>query len=294
MIKYLKLEYIIKFEELVIWNKSPNFIIRSVLGYQLRNLTCVIKSNTCESCMLNSSCVYANFFETPIEKDKINLLGRNKAPHPFTLSVDLLDKDKASIQIIFIGISRNYIPYITLALEKAGENGVSKSRTKFNIEEIKNANTGELFNFDIKLIDKKSSVWPTNINRYESFTIDFITPCRIKSKGHFLNNITIENLLIASERRIVLLDSLYGDSSFLKLNDDKNIKSFSLNQRWVDLNYYSSRQRKALKIGGVVGSIKVNDSLNEYQSQLLNSAEIFNVGKNISMGLGRIGVKKED
>lgn len=290
MIEYIIIDYKLKFEDDILWNRNPNFIFRSVLGYQLKNLTCVLKKNKCETCMLNSSCVYANFFETPITKDKTYLLGRNKAPHPFSINVDLQGKNEAIIQIVFIGISRNYIPYITLAIEKAGEKGVSKSRTKYEIINI--THNGIPFVFDIKRLKDQVNTWPSNLNNLNFDTIEFVTPCRIKKQGHYINQITIDNLINAIERRIQILDSLYGDGKFEIDNSQREIEGSVINQKWIDLNYYSSRQKEAMKIGGVVGSLKINNPITEYQKQIIYASEIFNVGKNISMGLGNVKLKK--
>lgn len=291
MIKYFPVEYIINFKETILWNRSPNMIFRSVLGAQLRRITCVIKDNKCESCMLNTSCVYACFFESPISKDKENLLGRNRAPHPFSLNVKLIDNNCAILTIVFIGISRNYIPYITLALERAGNQGISKSKTKYVISKITSNN--EIFNFDVKFVYDKSKKWPSNIDNYDFNTVVFNTPCRIKSQGHYLDTVNAMDFIIAMERRVKILDSIYGDNTFTICKHDEELKSISTNQRWTDLNYYSGRQKTAMKIGGVLGSFLVISSINSYYKQIFYASEIFNIGKNISMGLGSVLLTKE-
>lgn len=286
MIKHTKIDYKIKFQNDVIWNKTPSMIFRSVLGMQLKRSTCVLKKNTCCNCPLNSTCVYATFFETPIEKDKEILMGRNFAPHPFTLEVSLLDHNEAIVSIVFIGLSRNYIPYITIALERAGEQGISKSRTGFDIISI--LNDDEPFEFNLKNLDKKSKEWPNNEDFLEFDLVKFLTPVRIKKQGRYIDKISASDFLLAIERRVKLLDALYGDSSFEFSKDELVCSCEIIDQRWIDLNYYSSRQKSLLKIGGVVGAIKLVDGVDLYHRQLFKAAEVFNIGKNISMGLGSV------
>lgn len=292
MIEYLLLEYNIEFETSLTWSRSPTMIFRSVLGYQLRKLTCVLKNQKCENCILNKTCVYANFFESPIEKNKEVLLGRNRAPHPFTLNVKLVDKKDAILQVLFIGQSRNYIPYITLALERAGKSGVSKSRTKYKIKSV--CFDKKNYQFDISTIADVSSKWPKETLEFNYNTVQFVTPCRIKKLGHYLDNININDFIVAIERRIYILDQIYGDGSYKICTNKPNFKSHSINQRWVDLNYYSSRQKESLRIGGVIGKIYFNDPITDYYTQIFKAAEVFNVGKNISMGLGKIVLLKEN
>lgn len=292
MLDYIVLKYRIRFETKVKWNKSPSIIFRSVLGAQLKKLTCVLKQNECESCILNSSCVYACFFESPIEKDKKVLLGRNRSPHPFTLDVKLIDEDKADIKILFIGKSRNYIPYITLALQKAGELGISKSRTHYDLVDVLCNNLS--YSFDVNTFPEVSKKWPVEDINLKFNSVKFLTPCRIKKQGHYLNKITANDFFKAIERRIFILDQIYGDGTFKIKNEPFSLKSHSIDQKWVDFNYYSSRQKEALKIGGVIGELLIIDGLDEYTFQLLKAAEIFNVGKNISMGLGKIALSEEE
>ena len=292
MIDYFLLNYEIKFIDKIYWDKTPSMIFRSVLGLHLKKLSCVFKNKKCDDCLLNNSCVYANFFETPICKDKDILIGRNKAPHPFTLNVDLLDNNMINVSILFIGKSRNYIPYITLALERAGEQGVAKARTKFKINKIIHKN--HLFNFEIDKLSEKIETWPNVSGNFEFDMVKFITPCRIKTKGHYIDFITANDFIEAMERRVLILDTLYGDNKFKLFKEDNLvIESVPLNQKWVDLRYYSSRQNKALKIGGVLGAFRIKSELNEYYKQIFKAAEIFNVGKNISMGLGKVSLLEE-
>ncbi|NCD06525.1 MAG: CRISPR system precrRNA processing endoribonuclease RAMP protein Cas6 [Spirochaetia bacterium] len=292
MFDYIKLEYQIKFERKVFWNKTPSIIFRSVLGAQLKKITCVLKNNKCQECVLKDNCVYACFFETPIDKNHNILLGRDKAPHPFTLNVVLINDISATVEIVFIGKSKNYIPYITLALERAGCEGVSKSRTLFKIINIKNNNSS--FNFDIKTISDLSKKWPFDTSLVDFNKIKFLTPCRIKKQGHYLDNILANDFVIAMERRISILDKIYGDGTFVIKDIEPDIISYSLNQKWVDLNYYSSRQKTALKIGGVVGELLIPNEVDKYYLQIFQASEIFNIGKNISMGLGKIILLKEE
>jgi CRISPR/Cas system endoribonuclease Cas6 (RAMP superfamily) len=99
-------------------------------------------------------------------------------------------------------------------------------------------------------------------------------------------------LLISIQRRVAILETLYGEKNILPL-PDYIPKSSNQEQFWKDQNYYSVRQRDSLKMGGVMGAIKFLEEPDELTQQLLEAGEIFHVGKNVSFGLGKLKLVEE-
>jgi len=239
----------------------------------------------CDDCQINKTCVYSFFFESHINKDNFIINGVNRISHPFVLNMQILSDNKAILSIVYIEKAINYIPYVSLALERAGEKGVDKFRIPFKIEN--SMCNGKDYVYNVKNIRSNSKYWPgEEINCPR--TILFDTPCRIKKEGHFLEEIDINNFLIAMNRRMRILDLCYGDGSSTKDSYSVSYKSLTIQQRWKEQNYYSSRQKKAMKMGGVVGKIQIEEKLERFDISLLKGASIFNIGKNISFGLGKI------
>ena len=55
---------------------------------------------------------------------------------------------------------------------------------------------------------------------------------------------------------------------------------------WVDEVHYSVRQKNAMKLGGIMGSFKLQGSFTDFELSLLEFGKIANAGKNVSFGLG--------
>ena len=287
--KYLKLEYILSFLDIPQWGNPPAFVFRSILGFNLRKLTCVLRQQkTCNDCMVKESCVYSVFFETNVNKNLVSLSGRDKASHPFVLDIETLDLNTASLEITFIGRAINYIPYINLALENAGKNGIGKSRTRFEIKQIK-AN-GDDFSPNISKIKEYSNIWPVCPTKTPKALI-LETPCRIKEQGRYISEIDLDVLLKSIQRRMLVLEELFGDGEELpSLEIENNIQSKPLSQTWQEKSYYSSRQKTVMRLGGVVGMIEIENRLEPAVVSYIDAMEIFHVGKNISFGFGKVKV----
>ncbi|MCH3916051.1 MAG: CRISPR system precrRNA processing endoribonuclease RAMP protein Cas6 [Spirochaetia bacterium] len=201
------------------------------------------------------------------------------------MDIFLSDDNKAVIALTVIGQARNYIPYLTIALQRAGEQGIGRKRTPFAMEKI--THEGKTFDYSIENVEKKSLFWPDAIGMQNLGTIILDSPCRIKKAAHYLQTIYVDDLLLAAQRHMYILDRLYGDGRF-SIQELPNHSSIPVDQHWIDQNYYSSRQHTHMKIGGVVGKIELKNSLDQYSYELLEACRLFHVGKNISMGLGRI------
>ena len=286
--KYLPVYYSVVFEEKPEWGNPPQFVFRSVIGLALRRLTCALKlQQSCSGCMLNESCVYSVFFETNINKEISSLPGRNKAVHPFVFDIESVSENDAVVKITFIGKAVNYIPYVNLALEKAGENGIGRNRAKFSIASI--TTYAGVFSSSIREIEKLCLSWPGETGRPKSLTL--LTPTRIKESGKYLSTVTLNSLLINMHRRIAVLLDLFEDESDNLSNAELNeIDSLPVEQKWEEKTYYSSRQKTRMQLGGVTGKIKIEGEVPSFERNLIEAMELFHVGKNISFGLGKIKV----
>lgn len=290
--KYLPITYLISFKEAPVWRNRPSFVFRSVLGLALKRLTCALKlQDKCADCMVKSSCVYSVFFETNIDKDIQALPGRDRAVHPFVVDIVSLNEKEAVLVITFIGLAINYIPYINIALENAGELGIGKNRAKFTVEAI-SAN-GEKFVPSVRIIEKQCLNWPSKDNlSKQPVAVKLVTPCRIKKQGKYISEIDLDSLLANMNRRISALIELFGDDQ-----DKKDEPCFSpcdsqpTEQKWVEKTYYSSRQKTRMQFGGVVGKIIINENVPAEDKALIEAMELFHVGKNISFGLGKVEVE---
>ncbi len=274
------------------FSTMPEFIFRSIIGNELRQLNCLFKTKKCEECSLRFQCAYSIIFESPIEKESNVLQGRNYASHPFLLRKINCKEREIVLRLTLIGKAVDYFPYIFYAITKGGESGLFKERIKYLITSVKSAGVelltekgeikaGEKLLFAIGNLSEK--------NEEMEALIKFMTPCRLKINGRYTTDFTPLDLIKSIERRLETLSSLYGAQPELKQEKtDKEIVHKDL--KWIDIDRYSARQKTEMKLGGFVGEVKIKGLFSQYESALLKGAELFHVGKNASFGLGQIEV----
>ncbi len=296
MISYQKYKFTIDFEKKIYFDIFPGFIFRSVLGMELRKISCIFKGKKCQECDLKYQCVYSNIFETPIDKNNQILPGRNKAPHSFILSTeDLYRKttSKIEMELTLLGQNTKYFPYIYYALKQAGENGILRHRVKYKITEITVDNNSILNEHNnLKIIENK--IWKKTEDtkiQHKKIKIELKTPLRIKKEGKYLDKITYSDIISATQRRMKTLLELYGEEEDLSQIDFLE-KVETAKTYWLELERYSSRQRTKMKLGGVVGTIIVEGEFSKQEQSLIEFASLFNLGKNTGFGLGNINLKK--
>ncbi|MGC8764833.1 MAG: CRISPR system precrRNA processing endoribonuclease RAMP protein Cas6 [Brevinematia bacterium] len=149
-----------------------------------------------------------------------------------------------------------------------------------NLQMPENVKVFNIFNCNEKLEKKK-------------FKVEFKTPFRLKKNGKYVSNFEASDFLDSAYRRISILNSLYGNGERLpELKASDRIMIKEKNLFWKDLKYYSSRQKELLKLGGVIGSFVIEGEFTPFEISLLKGAEIFNIGKNVAFGLGRVDVRE--
>ena len=301
-LEYCSIKVQLELEKEKLFSTYPTFIFHSVLGKELKKLTCLFKNRDCSECSIKYTCPYSVFFVTPIEKNNKVLEGRDKAPHPYIISTDnLVNKKVKDLTLTFtiFGESIRQFPYLYYSLLKAGDKGIFKDRIKYKVKSVDVNGRNVLQNDGNLDMDFPHENWifsGSNAERekYE-INISFISPLRLKNKGKFLSDISFNDVIDASIRRVELLTGFYGNYENLfseNLNYHFELKDKDI--KWVDLNYYSSRQKERLKLGGIVGEIKGEGIFDNKILSLLEAAELFHIGKNPSFGLGMVRVRQKD
>jgi len=282
----------------------PPFIFRSVFGNELRKLSCIKREQNCKVCDLKFQCIYSKIFETPIKKNNEILQNRNFAAHPFLFSTNknIYDKTRnVKLNLVLIGYTLDYLPYIYYALKRAGEIGIFKSRLKYKIVSILAGDQELLQSEDSIDNDYKRDKWVLNNDSkivYDNIKIEMVSPLRLKIGGKYQSKFGYSDFMKAGLRRLDILSKLYGkfdnkNDNILDINDliianKKENKHFT----WQELERYSARQKTEMKLGGVVGIMDVEGEFSETELSIIDGIEKFHIGKNTSFGLGQIKTRR--
>jgi hypothetical protein len=299
-ISYRQVRILIRFARKVDFKIPPVFIMRSVLGKELRRLVCLFRERRCADCGLKFTCAYSWIFETPIEKTTEVLAGRDRASHPFLMSCDTDPRDTAdyfTLNLTLIGKGIEYLPYIYYALVRAGAAGLFKERIPFKVGEVKAAGRSIVEGEDRIDTSWGIETWEPDGEEFAdtaAVRVKLLTPLRLKVNGRFAMDFPYGDFIRALERRAEILTGLYGEGGRFeaKNSNDGPPRITTKNLKWLDLDYYSARQGERLKLGGLVGEFEAAGKFSGRELSLFRFGELFHVGKNVSFGLGRIGVER--
>lgn len=113
-----------------------------------------------------------------------------------------------------------------------------------------------------------------------------VTPVSLKHNGAILDELDLEVLTDAVVRRLYMLDMFESIES----SEQKDFEAPSgrvTRQMQTVIPRYSSTHGRQIKLRGVRGEIEIDDICKEALAVLL-AGEVMHVGKNVSMGFGRI------
>lgn len=299
-IQYIPLNLTISFEKPVEYGVPPAFILRSILGLNLHEICCIAKRNTCPECEHNGSCIYAQVFDTILQKDNQMYHGRNRAPHPFVLYMDDWFRPKENtlrFTVLVLGKAIAYTSYIYGAFLRGQSRGFGRDRIRYTIESISSDGVELLEDADFLNYQNAIKNWvPSDEQQgrtYEgSLLIRLQTPLRFKHQGTYTDTFTSLSLFSCFKRRLETLCLLYGiveEVQVLPLN----FKVLNQMTEWKEYPHYSTRQRRNMFLGGVVGNIELKGEFTQYELDLLSFNELFQAGKNTSFGFGKMSVWRQ-
>lgn len=303
-ISFLQFEFTLEFLTPAIVDTNPLFVLRSMLGKNLRSMCCISRNSVCTECLYSKNCAYSFIFETILDADNSVLPGRNKGCHPYSLSVKKHERknpvDTYSFMLTLFGKSVEYLPYIYAAFVRAGNDGIFKRRSRFFIKSVvangKNILLGEN-HLDMELEPKKWNSGGTKKTENCEILIELNSPLRFKFGGRYGIDFTVQDFMSCLFRRARTLCSLYGEISeeekLMKYIPPEELHFDDKKIRWIDFNHYSARQKNAMELGGSIGTLKMSGNLSEFELSLLELNKIAGAGKNTNFGLGQIDYWKK-
>ena len=280
---------------------------RGALGHALKRVVCVTRQPTCEPCLLYRSCAYPYIFETPPPPGAAKMRLYKAAPHPFVIEPwdygprSLEAGATTTIRLVLVGRAITQLPYLVLALGRAGEQGLGPGRSRLDLRTVEQEATlggedwREIYGED-ELLDPlpaMPSTCPAPPGNGE-LEVRLCTPLRLRREGANLTpaDFGFRPWFSALLRRVSMLSYFHGERAMetdfrglVAAADQVLLAEPRL--RWRDWTRYSSRQRTTLQMGGLVGSFRLAAGQCEMFWPYLWFGQWVHAGRGASMGLGR-------
>ena len=270
---------------------------------------------TCYACPLHEACPVSSLV-APLRDESPR--GRD-IPRPYIITPPYRENgryelgEKCTFMFTLIGNASKLYPYVIRAFQEMERNTLGHplqelqgQRGRFQVNEIYVVHP---------FTHQRACLWQRGVARPEKLqlsittndisarakqlpsdflTIHFLSPMRLIHEEHVLRKPDLGVLVLRIAQRLEQIQQEYGsveESSFgrewyLSLKSHINeIRLESDRTRWVDIHSYSSRQRRAMPIGGLVGKASFSGSLTHLH-ELLIWGELLRAGKNIVKGAG--------
>ncbi len=298
--EYIKINFTLLFKEETHLPPYKGSAIRGGLGHVLRKLVCTSDNRDCINCNKKFSCQFAYIFMTPVPKDAEVRNNSLKASPPFVIEPPMTDQnlfkpmDTFEFSITLFGKGINYLPYFIYSIEELGNQGLGKTRGKYDIISVTNdSNNG--------LIYKNGTLYSQNITRTKidfaeeeklnQIYFKFNTPVRIiKNKKLVKSDFTFELIMRNIFRRLDMISYFHFEKNLDIIYKDwieksKEIKKVEENLQFYDWKRRSGRTNKTIQMGGFVGNIVFEGDLSEFMP-FIKMGEIIHLGKGCTFGMG--------
>ncbi|RZB29891.1 MAG: hypothetical protein SRB1_02171 [Desulfobacteraceae bacterium Eth-SRB1] len=284
---------------------------RGVFGLALKKVVCALKRQECANCLLKQRCVYALVFETSESLELPEGSRIVSPPHPFVIEPPLTTETEFrkgasfDFNLLLFGELNNSLPYFIYAFDQMGKIGVGKKidgkRGRFVLKEVRHKEQIVYSDADRKLnaIDslKRLSIPAAADCSKGGFCLRLIleTPLRLKFENRFKADLPFHVLVRAMLRRSSSLLNCYGDGEppldYRELvKRAETIRIVDTNLSWFDWKRYSHRQDKSMLMGGLIGSVTYEGTIQEY-IPLIEFCSKTHLGKQTSFGLGKINAE---
>lgn len=273
-------------------------MLRGAFGHALRRAVCAMgPAQPCATCPLRAVCVYPRLFESLIEGEPPPFLrGLPTAPRPYVFEPDDEQRDFAPgdplrFDLLLFGQAVQFAPYARLAVERMADAGLGSGRHRFRLQRAETAGEGS--------VPGPAPALPDDAEAGAGATLHLLTPLRIKSDSRLETTFSFRRLAFLIVRRTLEIAHFHVpgaalDWTFRPLLDAAGaVRIAHADLRWHDWERYSNRQQTTMRLGGLVGRLRLEGDLAPV-TPLLAAAEVLHVGKGATFGLGRVRVEMFD
>lgn len=270
-------------------------MMRGAFGHALRRLACVMRRPDCHGCPIEQSCIYTSIFEPRVPPSAAIMAKYPRAPNPFVLIVDPADPGESGeihVGLRLFGPAIAQHAVIVHAFREAAASGLGSRRLPYRLDRIV-AGEQAMEATDAGCPPPAIQGPPAALTG--GATWDIVTPMRLTVAGRPMtpDRVDVSAVAMGILRRAGLMLSFYGPETplpdFHGLKDrSRNLRLCDNDLRWHELHRRSNRQKATQSISGLVGRIGIDCTDAPEWGRWLAWAPILHLGKNTSMGLGRL------
>ncbi|MBR5998203.1 MAG: CRISPR system precrRNA processing endoribonuclease RAMP protein Cas6 [Deltaproteobacteria bacterium] len=285
--------------------------LRGAFGHALKTVTCALRRQDCETCLLAKTCGYALIFATEKLCDS-HVAAR---PHPYILNLPATEQqnyetdEPFEFNLVLLGPALRFLPHIIYAIEEMGKHGLGKGakegQGRFALTAVRMGHVPDappLYDERDKTLRQPGTLPHLALEEtgqpVRELTIELLTPLRIKKDNRLLQATPdFADLVRAALRRVSMLEKHYGENpsepdyhKLVRQAETVSLRDAAI--RWQDYKRYSNRQRQDMSFGGLVGSLRFQGDLASFLP-FLHYCEAVNLGKQTAFGLGKIRITAE-
>lgn len=285
------------------WPRFSGSAWRGAFGRALRRTVCVTRLESCDTCLLKTSCAYSYLFETPIPTSAAKMRRYPAAPHPFALQVDdaTATNGPYALGLSLFGHGNRYLPYIIHAIAQAAAEGIGRRGNRLSLRAVQQARIPIEEWYTVYTPDSELRPLPPETSASPAcpttIRIQLCSPLRLQRGGALVgpDEFGFADFFGALLRRLSMLTYFHGD---VPLDIDfrdvmERARQVSLSRktlRWHDWTRYSSRQQTTMQMGGLIGELAFDGEDMGLFWPYLWMGQWTHVGKGTSMGLGRYAI----
>lgn len=287
------------------FSEFPGSAWRGAFGHALRGAACATQGLSCEACFLYRSCAYPYIFETPPPPDAAKMRRYTQVPHPFVFD-PLPDPggraEACALEFTLFGEANRHLALVVYALMAAGaaEPGVAGNHLRLEgLRREDGPGSGEWRNIPVPegLALVGSPPIPAIPQPPGVTEIVLETPLRLKREGRHVGPelFAFADLFGNLLRRISMLTYFHTstplETDFRGLSEAARRVRAEVELEWREQRRYSSRQGGTMRLGGVVGRVRVEAEDARPFWPYLWLGQWTHAGTGATMGLGRYRIQ---
>lgn len=282
---------------------------RGAFGHALGRAVCVMATRDCVPCALRARCAYPYLFETPPGADSARLRKYPHAPHPYVLRPHAHGRHLAAgavlaLDCVLIGHANRHAALIAHTLRCAGAAGLTHARARLVLRRVVGSAPAlpEAAVWDgsgaFHAVAAQAAQPPALPARLR---LVLETPLRLTRNEKLIgpHDFAFHDLARNLIRRIATLSYFHADreidADFRALSAvARNVALDRAELRWQDWTRHSTRQDRAIDMGGVLGTLELDGTQIAPFWPWLWLGQWVHAGKGTVMGLGAYRIEAAD